>query len=171
MDYGNCVPVLRALFSLVDVPFWPYINANFNHTPWVGIHFWDTIFPLFIFIVGISLSFSIKRRLQRGESRARIYAHVIKRSLLLFLLGLFYYIIDVKGHRKWAFPFILIGLNPLTIYVAQELFDFGIIVNIFLHGVVDSLGPYRLLVVAACVLATKWFFLHFLYKKRIFLKV
>ena len=85
------------------------------------------------------------------------------------MLGLFYYIIDVKGYRKWAFPFIVIGLNPLTIYLVQELFDFGIVVNIFLHGVVDSLGSYSLLVVATCVLGTKWLFLYFLYKKRIFL--
>ncbi|MBP1598804.1 MAG: hypothetical protein H6Q05_4181, partial [Acidobacteria bacterium] len=85
------------------------------------------------------------------------------------MLGLFYYIIDVKGYRKWAFPFVVIGLNPLTIYLVQELFDFGIVVNIFLHGVVDSLGSYRLLVVSTCVLGTKWLFLYFLYKKRIFL--
>jgi predicted acyltransferase len=87
------------------------------------------------------------------------------------LLALFFWLIDVRGWNKWAFPFIVIGMNPITIYIAQGLFDFGIIANIFVHGFIDHLGDIRPLFWALCVFAVKWSFLLFLYKKKIFLKV
>ena len=88
----------------------------------------------------------------------------------LLLLCLFYWLIDIRGYQKWAFPFIVIGLNPITIYVAQSLFDFSIIANIFIHGFVDQLGIFSLFFKALSVLSVKWLFLYFLYKKKIFLK-
>jgi len=90
----------------------------------------------------------------------------------ILLLCLFYWIIDVKGYSKWAFPFVIIGLNPITIYVAQTLFrsDFNNIVDVFVHGFIDSFGDFRPVFLAFCVLTVKWLFLYFLYKKRIFLK-
>lgn len=88
----------------------------------------------------------------------------------MILLGTFFWIIDVKGHQKWAFPFIVIGLNPITIYIAQGVFDFGVIANIFIRGIVDSMGDYKTVFVALCVLVVKWLFLYFLYRQKIFLK-
>ena len=88
----------------------------------------------------------------------------------LILLGLFYWVIDVRGYKKWSFPFVIIGLNPITIFVVQQIFDFGIIANIFVHGFIDIFGSFRPLFWAFCVLMVKWLFLYFLYKKKIFLK-
>ena len=88
----------------------------------------------------------------------------------LLFLALFYWVIDIRGHKKWAFPFVGIGLNPITIYVADALFDFGIIANIFLHGFIDSTGFLKPLIWAASVVAVRWLFLYFLYKRKIFLK-
>jgi predicted acyltransferase len=88
----------------------------------------------------------------------------------LILLALFYWIIDVRGWRKWAFPFVVIGLNPITIYVAQALFDFGIIANIFVHGFIDHMGAFKDPFWTLCVLAVKWLFLYFLNRQKIFLK-
>jgi len=89
-------------------------------------------------------------------------------SLLLF--AAFYWIVDVKGYKKWAFPFIVIGLNPITIYVAQGVFDFGAVANIFVQGFIDDLGVMKPLVWTLCVLIVKWLFLYFLYRQKIFLK-
>jgi predicted acyltransferase len=90
-------------------------------------------------------------------------------SLLLF--SLFFWLIDIKGYTKWAFPFIVIGMNPITIYVAQGIFDFGLIANIFIHGFVDDMGSMGLPFYELCVLAIKWLFLFFLYRQKLFLKV
>jgi len=88
----------------------------------------------------------------------------------LLLLGLFYYIIDVKGIAKWSFPFIVIGLNAITIYLVQALFKFSTITDIFVHGFIQSLGDYRTAFYIACTLVVKWLFLYFLYRQKIFLK-
>ena len=91
-------------------------------------------------------------------------------GLSLLLFALFYWIIDVKGHKKWALFFTVIGMNAITIYVVQAVFDFGIITDIFLHGFVGYLGIVKDIFYMICFIAVKWLFLFFLYKKKIFLK-
>jgi predicted acyltransferase len=61
-----------------------------EHVKWQGFHFYDMIFPLFLFIAGVSMPFSIVKRKQRGENMQKIYIHLVKRLLLLILLGLIY---------------------------------------------------------------------------------
>lgn len=335
-----------ALFALINTPFFHSLALQMDHPPWAGFRFYDIIFPLFLFIMGVAMPLSITRRLERGDSRKKLYRHIIQRTLLLFLLGLiynglfdlyfehqrytgvlqrfaftyffasvivmnfkikgqaiwiaailliswlilllvpapgfkaydltpqgnlcgyidrqflpgsfccytygdnegiltmfpaitnvlfgvmagrwllggdhemkkirnlvmagvsfiatallwslvfpinkylwtgsyvlltagisflllcaFYWVIDVKGYKKWAFPFIVIGLNPITIYVVQGIFDFGIIANIFIHGFADSFGSFKPVFYQLCIILVKWFFLYFLYSKKIFLKV
>lgn len=321
-------------------------TTQFEHAAWNGFTFWDLIFPLFVFIMGISMTFSISKRLERGDSRKDLYKHIVIRTLILILLGLiynglfdlnfieqryagvlqrialcyffaslivmntnkkwlaiwaafllffywgamvlipvpgfgagiltpsgnlsafidqhilpgtfccyefgdnegflstipaistaligvlaghwlqtsfsqlrkvlglllggiafifvgllwnfvfpinkliwtssyvlysagwcllllclFYWIIDARGWQSWAFPFVVIGLNPITIYMASSLFNFGIIANIFIHGFSPHLGIYQRLFLVICTLAVEWFFLYFLFKRKIFLKV
>jgi predicted acyltransferase len=88
----------------------------------------------------------------------------------LLLLGIFYWLIDVRGFRKWAFPFTVIGMNSIAIYWANMMFDFGLIVTIFTYGFENSLGLYKSLFLTVSALAVKWLFLYGLYRKRIFLK-
>ena len=64
------------------------IQQQLEHVPWQGFHFEDLIFPLFLFIVGTVLPFSISRRLQQGHSRTMLFFRVLERSVLLILLGL-----------------------------------------------------------------------------------
>ena len=335
----------KRLFNKLDGSFFNFLYGQLFHSKWHGFTFYDFIFPLFMFIVGLSMSYSFGKRIQRGEVGKKLYIHIIKRTLTLILLGLvynglfdfdfadlrytgvlqriaicylftalillytnirtqviitglllliywgamalipvpgygvgvltpegnlagyidrllvpgklccykfgdhegilatipavastmiglltghwlhtsntvnkklkymigagllliitgliwnfvfpfnkilwtssyvvyaggwslllfclFYWIIDVKGYKKWAFPFIVIGLNPLTIFVVQRIFDFGIISDIFIHGFVDYFGSYSDIFRSFCVLLTQWLFLYFLYKKKIFLK-
>ena len=89
----------------------------------------------------------------------------------LLLLCLFYWLIDYKGYKKWAFPFIVIGVNAITIYVVQGLFDFGILVDIAIHGFVGYMGQAKDIFYMICFITLKWFFLYFLYKRKIFLKI
>jgi predicted acyltransferase len=335
-----------AIFSFLGTPFFLSLAKQLDHPAWSGFHFYDIIFALFLFIVGLSLPFSISKRLERGETRRTLYFHIFKRTILLYLLGLvynglfnfdfetlrytgvlhriaitymiasvivlnvkqkylivwalaitllywfilllvpvpgfgaynlspegnlsayldqqflpgsfccytfgdneglltnipaavnvligsligfrlikkdsdkskiknflisgsilimvallwniiypinkylwtgsfvsltcgisilafclFYWLIDVKGISKWAFPFTVIGMNSITIYVLQGVFDFGIIAKIFIHGFYTHMGELQIPFYELCVVATKWLFLYFLYKKQIFLKV
>jgi predicted acyltransferase len=87
------------------------------------------------------------------------------------LLGLFYWSIDVKGWRKWAFPFVIVGQNAITIYLIPLLINFSAIVNFFVHGFINYMGSFKPVFYALCILTVKWLFLYFLYRKKIFLKV
>jgi predicted acyltransferase len=92
-------------------------------------------------------------------------------GLCLMLLALFYWVIDVKGYRKWAFFFIVIGVNPITIYFLQRFVDFGGIAEFFLSGLVAHAGQVAPLIIPLGILAIKWLLLLFLYRHKIFFKV
>ncbi|HAH07153.1 MAG TPA: DUF5009 domain-containing protein [Elusimicrobia bacterium] len=74
------------------------------------------------------------------------------------LLGVFYYIIDIKKRQAWAQPFVWIGVNPLTIYLAWDLVDF--------RGLAERLAGGPLIALALCLLSA-WF----LYRKQVFLRL
>ena len=338
--------VIERIFTLTGIPFVVSLNNQFEHSQWNGFTFEDLIFPLFLFIVGLAIPFSLTKRLSRGDSRRSIVLHILKRTILLFLLGLiyngflnfnipnmrwmgvlqrislsyfaaaliflftgirgraawagaillgywlvmtfapvpefgsgiltpegnvasyidrlllpgrfccfdfgdnegllstipaiasclagvlcsdwlrsgrsgngktaglalagcvslavgllwgiifpinkiiwtssyvlvaagwsmllfaaFYWVIDVRGYRKWAFFFIIIGLNPITIYLVQEIVNFGSIANYFIRGLSTHAGEFRQLLDAIGSFGVKWLFLWFLFKQKIFLKV
>lgn len=69
--------------------FWDLIAYQFSHVPWTGCSFWDLIQPSFVFMVGVAMPYSYSARRALGEPRAKTIAHVIRRSLILILLGIF----------------------------------------------------------------------------------
>ena len=89
----------------------------------------------------------------------------------LLLLALFYWTIDVRGYQRWSFYFKVIGMNSITIYLADRFFDFGVITNVFLHGLLPVFGQVQPLVWSCSVIFTGWLFLYFLYRQKIFLRV
>ncbi|UDQ97842.1 DUF5009 domain-containing protein [Lentisphaerota bacterium WC36G] len=72
----------------------PWLNKNVmphtHHEAWHGFKAYDLIFPLFIFITGVTLPFVFEKLLQKNESKTKIILKIIRRSLLLVLLGLIY---------------------------------------------------------------------------------
>lgn len=67
-----------------------FVGNQFTHVDWAGIRFYDFVFPLFVFITGVSIVFSLSRLVER-EGKARAHARVLRRALLLYVLGLIYY--------------------------------------------------------------------------------
>ena len=66
------------------------VADQLEHVSWEGFHFEDLIFPMFVFIAGVSLVFSLSREIER-EGRGRAVMRIFRRSALLYLLGIFYY--------------------------------------------------------------------------------
>jgi predicted acyltransferase len=66
------------------------IGGQFEHAEWEGLYFYDVIFPLFIFVTGVAIVFSLTRLVEQ-ESKFTAHWRVWRRSLLLFALGLVYY--------------------------------------------------------------------------------
>jgi predicted acyltransferase len=65
-----------------------YSYSQLEHSAWNGWTLTDLVFPSFLFIAGISIVFSNAARLARGESKTALRLHVIRRAVILFLLGL-----------------------------------------------------------------------------------
>src|SRR5260370_22370237 len=63
--------------------YWPL-----KHAAWNGFTPTDLVFPTFLFLVGISTVYSIAARLAQGASRQSLFLHVLRRSIILYLLGL-----------------------------------------------------------------------------------
>jgi len=318
--------VFRALARVWPNPVTEAISQQLTHLNWGGFRFYDLIFPMFLFIVGVVLPFSVSRRLADGQSRTHLYLHTTKRAALLILLGLirddgllafdwpemrgwgvlsligvgyfvaavivlntrakaqalitaglllgywaalalvgieipdhhntlpsalsmyfaftcagaanaligvlaghwlqsgqsgfwksaglaiaglaslitgyawgvlfpvirvlwtssfvlvacgysllllaaFYWMIEVKRYKKWAFFFVVIGMNPITIYMLQEIVDFNEITRFFLVGIVQRAAMFGPLIIAGGILVVKWLLLWSLYRHRRFLKV
>jgi predicted acyltransferase len=80
--------ICRSLPAIQDTPVTRFIASQVEHRPWAGFTFYDLIFPLFFFIIGAVMPFSLLSRAEKGESRKRLYLHVLRRSAILILLGL-----------------------------------------------------------------------------------
>ncbi len=338
--------LIMAAWTALGLPFREVLAKQLDHTPWVGFTFWDFIAPLFLFVVGLTLPLALSRRMERGETRRSLIQHVVRRTLVLIVLGLifngilklhltgfrytgvlqriafsyffaalitlltnirwqviwtamllvfywllmafvpvpgfgagvltpqgnlegyldrlflpgsfccfvygdnegylstipsiatvmlgvlcghlivsqlsdrkklqylvgggmasvllglgwglffpiitrlwtssytllcnglsmllfaaFFWVIDVRGYRRWAFPFTVIGLNALTIYVVQNLFDFSHVSDAVFGGLISHMaGAWKAVLLAGSIVLTKWLFVYFLYRQKIFLK-
>ena len=67
---------------------WSHQYSPVAHAKWNGWTPTDLIFPFFLFIVGVAMTFSFDKRLAQGQSKLRLFEHVCKRTIILFVLGL-----------------------------------------------------------------------------------
>ncbi|MEQ1860155.1 MAG: heparan-alpha-glucosaminide N-acetyltransferase domain-containing protein [Chthoniobacteraceae bacterium] len=81
--------LVKALEKMSDNSFTRLLSTQLTHVTWEGVRFYDFIFPLFLFIVGVSLVFSLDRTLAK-EGREAAVMHIVRRSVLLFLFGVLY---------------------------------------------------------------------------------
>ena len=123
-----------------------------------------------IALLGVGLVWSLVFPVNKALWSSSFVLVVGSYSLAMF--ALFYYVIDVRGYQKWATPFVVIGLNSITIYMAQRIIPFKAISAFFLQGVADMLPQeWSALLMRIGYLAVSWLFLYFLYKKKVFLKI
>lgn len=72
-------------WSLIDIPKWlTHASASEDY-----MGFSDVIFPLFLFIVGLSIPLAIQHRLDKGDSKSLIIKHIMTRSISLLVIGIF----------------------------------------------------------------------------------
>ena len=114
------------------------LSAPLQHRDWHGFNFYDLIFPMFIFLVGVSTVFSLSKTLQK-ENLAPTYWRIIRRFLLLYLVAL------LHNHSLWAEHIHWLGVlqRIAWCYLITAL----LFCNLRLRG---------LLVVFACILVSYW---------------
>jgi len=96
-------------------------------------------------------------------------------GICFFFLAAFCWIIMMKGHRKWAFPLVVIGMNSIAAYCIAHLFEDFIVSSFRIH-----LGPnffaflgsgLQPLMQGIAVLACYWVILFWMYRRKLFLKI
>ncbi len=91
------------------------------------------------------------------------------------LLAGFHYVTEVRGHRRWAFPLVVIGANSIAAYVIAHLFEVFVGRNLVTHfgaGAFRFLGPaYEPLLHGAAILGIMWLMLYGMFRRRLFLKI
>ena len=126
---------------------WNHVYAPLLHAEWHGWTYTDTIFPFFLFIVGVSMAFSFGRRQTEG-GRRRLFLHTLRRSAIIFGIGL--------------------GLNVLSFFLfhRQQVRIPGVLQRIgvcflFTAGIYLLFGPRGVLPAAAILLVGYWALLTF----------
>jgi predicted acyltransferase len=89
-------------------------------------------------------------------------------SCLMFLF--FFWLVDVRGYRKWAFPLAVIGMNAIFIYMFTSLIHLDPIVDVFTKEIARVWPSSELLFQQVAVLAVEWLILFWMYKRKIFIK-
>ena len=82
--------VFGNIAKITGSPVWGGIAAQMTHPAWDGFLMFDLIFPLFLFMAGVSTPFSIDSQRAKGKSREQLLFRVIKRGLLLVIIGVIY---------------------------------------------------------------------------------
>lgn len=98
---GKATNPVKRILSLdvvrgITIAFMIMVNNNggeqalwaFKHADWNGFTPTDLVFPTFLFLVGVAIAYSTAARLAKGATAAEIFAHALRRSVILFLLGL-----------------------------------------------------------------------------------
>ena len=95
--------ILHPLARAVDKPWFDGFMWNFSHVEWEGFSPWDLVMPLFLFMSGVSIPFTMQRY-REGAERSAFYRRILQRVALLWVFGMM-----CQGN--------LLGLNPDCIYL------------------------------------------------------
>ncbi len=76
-----------SLHEAAGTPVTAALAGQFDHPEWFGSAFYDIIMPLFLFVVGAVIPFSLSDRVRQTRSTGAIYAKLLRRFVLLFILG------------------------------------------------------------------------------------
>ena len=120
-----------------------FLYDQMHHAPWHGLRFMDTIFPLFLFIAGVSYPFSAAKRLSGGATKLCLSLVALRRGLMLFFLGLVcnkFFAFDFQHLRVWS----VLGRIGLAWMFAAWLYL--------------ALGARARIAVAAALLVGSWLF-------------
>ena len=135
--------IMYSMSKATGSPFWQTLANQFTHPLWNGFHFYDLIFPLFLFNAGVATPYSVGRAMEKGKTKKQVLWRVIKRGLILVILGIIYNNgLTIEPVYKMRFASVLgrIGLaymfaNIIYIYSkyrTQIIWFFGILIGYWL---------------------------------------
>jgi len=106
---------------------WTHVYPPLLHAEWHGWTPTDTIFPFFLFIVGVSMAFSFARRASGGANRSRLFLHALRRGAIIFGLGLALNVLSffVFHREQLRIPGVLQRIGIVYVVAAAIFLGFG----------------------------------------------
>lgn len=141
-------PVLVAIGAAADAPWFDSLLYQLDHEVWEGFRAWDLVMPLFLFMVGAALPFSLSKYIDGRLGRRKAYTRILRRFLLLFLLGMV-----VQGN--------LLALDPGAITIYTNTLQAIAVGYLVAAVVLLNFGFRGRLIVTAALLVIYWIPMHF----------
>jgi predicted acyltransferase len=133
--------IFSGFYLVFDSPVTRFLQRQLEHAEWEGFRFWDLIMPLFLFIVGTAMPFSFSKRLARGDSRKKLYFHIIIRFVILFILGMI-----AQGHLlEYDLSKLHLYSNTLQAIAAGYLIGSILLLNLNIRWQIGITGGLLLL--------------------------
>ena len=133
--------VASALEKMDSNGFTTFLTRQLTHATWEGFRFYDLIFPLFLFMVGVSMAISVEKALSKGGGGA-VIGRVVRRSVLLFSLGVF-----ATGGFSKPWPDVALGG---VLHRIAACYGFGTLIYVFVRR------AWGLLAVSVVLLVGYW---------------
>jgi predicted acyltransferase len=138
---GQELALAAAAWLWSPAPKW--LEYHLEHVAWEGFSAWDLIMPLFLFVVGAAMPFSLSRKLELGQLKSALYGKMIRRFLVLWVLGLI-----VQGN--------LLEFNSSTLHLFSNTLQ-AIAVGYLVAGIVIlNVGVVGQIVFTAAMLIGFW---------------
>lgn len=127
--------IIHALAKVTGIPLLLWMSSQLHHTDWHGFTFYDMIFPLFLFIAGVSLPYSVSSKMiadDRGrmsipaESKKALYSALIRRTLTLILLGMIVNgLLKLNSYEETRFASVLGRIGLAWFFASMIYLNFG----------------------------------------------
>ena len=141
---GQELALAIAAWLWSPTPKW--LAYHLEHVEWEGFSAWDLIMPLFLFVVGAAMPFSLSRRLELGQPKIELYGKMIRRCLILYVLGMI-----VQGN--------LLDFNVSTLHLFSNTLQ-AIAVGYLIAGIVIlHVGVIGQVIFTAAMLIGYWLLL------------
>jgi predicted acyltransferase len=145
--------IVHALAKAAPIPVFVWMSSQMHHTDWNGITFYDMIFPIFLFVAGVSMPYSFDKKMSSAgvtsprqlpaKEKQKIYLSMLKRTCILLFLGFVVNgLLRFDGYEQTRFASVLgriglawffAGIIYLNFDFKQQLFWFvGILFGYFL---------------------------------------
>lgn len=99
--------LITALAKSSSMEWLQPVAEQMKHVSWEGFRFYDLIFPLFMFIAGVAIPFSITAKLEQGALSVSLLKKIIRRGLLLVVFGIVYNGLLQKGFKDARYASVL----------------------------------------------------------------
>lgn len=145
--------IVHALAKAAPIPVFVWMSSQLHHTEWEGITFYDMIFPIFLFVAGVSMPYSFDKKMNAAgvstpmelpsKEKKKIYLSMLKRACILIFLGFIVNgLLRFDGYEQTRFASVLgriglawffAGIIYLNFNLKKQIFWFtGILIGYYL---------------------------------------